>query len=131
MKNTVKIIGSLVVILVFLYMNWASTRSMTYTTMNTNASIYQDSLIILENNDSISILDAMITIAVSEPNETYDELYFLEEYSLSSFTVDTLVIKNFKDVYGVPYRTNLLPHSLSFAFQIPDEDIIVNNFQDF
>lgn len=123
MKNTLKTLATLSILAAFVMLNWATSQEIENVTLNAEAAIFQDSLIIFNNLDAIDIVDAELTLIAPE-SENFED-YVINNYNLAAMTSDTLQMTDFRNADNEAYPNNITPNAIDLFFMLSQGDVVV------
>lgn len=120
MKNSIKTILSLLTIIAFVILNWATSQDEEIRVVQADVQIYQDTLLILQNQETdLDFTDAYLSLILAQDSLNYH--YNLDAYHLEAMTSDTIEMIEFiyaLDGTGTPYPDSLMPNSFQLSFSI-------------
>ncbi|MGK0390459.1 MAG: hypothetical protein ACI94Y_003212 [Maribacter sp.] len=121
MKNISKTLATLSALVLFVILNWATSEEELYIALNAEVSIYQDSLLILNNLDSLTITDAELFLIHDQP-VGMEGNYRIFGYNLSSLSSDTMAVADFINFDNQAYPDTIPPTRFSLTFDLPTRD---------
>ncbi len=121
MKNWIRTSLSLVVLALFVFLNWATSEEETFVDFQAEATL-ENTHIVLRNLDDIPIQEGVLTISTSVLN---DQEYIIGNYNLAVNGVDTLPLQSFtltSDPNSMMYPDTIPPEMFSIYFAIPENN---------
>ena len=131
MKGIFKTFATLSAFAIFIILNWATSKDLNYIDLDAEASIYQDSLLVLNNLDSIAITNAELLLIHNETAITEVSAYAISGYNLAAFSTDTIAITDFINSENQVYPDTIPPVAFSLSFDIPGQDSFAGFSTDF
>ena len=121
MKNISKTFATLSAIAIFVVLNWATSQEHNFIDLDAEASVYQDSLLILNNLDSLAITNAELYLINEEPIGA-EGGYQITGYNLAGFSADTMPLTDFVNNNNEAYPDSIPPIGFNLSFDLPSED---------
>lgn len=121
MKNITKSFATVFAIAIFVILNWATSKDEIYIELDAEASVYQDSLLILNNMDSLAITDAELILMNDQP-VGMEGAYTISGYNLSSFSTDTIPLTDFANNDNQIYPDSIPPTQFILSFNVPTQN---------
>lgn len=122
MKSISKTFVTLFAIAIFVILNWATSQDeIAYIELQADAMLYQDTLLILDNQDDLAINNATLILNNSEA-VTVEVSYMISNYSLGSFSRDTIELVEFTNGPNQPYPDSIRPTEFILDFEVSENN---------
>lgn len=128
MKNIIKTSITLGAIFIFVMLNWATSQEYEEVTLMAEVTIFDNTKIILDNQDDIAITDAYISLIGSSPD---NNSYNIEGYNLAALSKDTIDMMEFISIDSIPYPDTIAPASFNCNFPIEGSNDFASFYHEF